>query len=282
MNSLSYLNSIYFTNKLKTGPANPTLTNLRLWLDAKDPSGNGTIISANTNLSRWIDKSGYNNNASALSPSDTSSSIQYQITGFNSSYPTFNFISSNRFAGAFNTNTSLVPTSSNIIENSTRCFIVATIIDSTVINQRSISFSNGYKGLDFNSVQSWGFLKQTTTGMGPNRQGERITNTPSATNLPLIWEAWFDATTEYTTFLNGNSTSTISKILTKSNTGAFNITDYAVGCHTSPTDGAFTGKISEILVYNGTMTPANVELTEAYLAYKWGLQDTLPDTNPYK
>ncbi len=30
------------------------------------------------------------------------------------------------------------------------------------------------------------------------------------------------------------------------------------------------------------MTPENVELTEAYLAYKWGLQDTLPDTNPYK
>lgn len=40
--------------------------------------------------------------------------------------------------------------------------------------------------------------------------------------------------------------------------------------------------ISEVLVYNGTITLQNRQKVEGYLAWKWGLQNNLATGHPYK
>lgn len=266
MNSLVSINNTMKTKVTSTGP-------LVLWLDAKDPAGNGTVYSSNTTFSTWVDKSGYGNNSSALTTSDVATTISYLATGFNSSYPTFNFTGNgNRFVGVLNG-------SSKITGNSTRCFVVGSLNSTTANFSRFIGFSQTYKADDYNTVSAWGFLRQQNTGMGPYRNGNYLANNPSGYNIPFVWESWFDGTNRYATFLNGASTVTNSN----SSTGNFNIGFYAVGHNTNPADtpATLTGNISEILVYKGTLTTAQIQQTEAYLSYRWGLQSKLPSSNPY-
>jgi hypothetical protein len=44
----------------------------------------------------------------------------------------------------------------------------------------------------------------------------------------------------------------------------------------------FRGEIGELLLFNQTVTTNEFELLEGYLAFKWGLQSTLPSEHPYK
>lgn len=278
MMSISLLNSIYFNNKKKVLPSPTTpyqSSNLILWLDAMDPCGNSTTISSNTTLSRWIDKSGYNNNAIALTTTDLSTTISYQTTGFNSK-PTFNFVASNasRLAGPFNTG-------SPITGNSTRCFIVGSLNNSSGPYARMISFSKTYKQDDYLSTDCWTFARQTGTGLSVYRSRSLALQNPTAYDTPLIWEGWFDGSNANMTYLNGSSTTTTIA----NSTVNFAINFYALGNNTGTSDSTnayLTGKISEVLVYKGTLTTEQVQQTEAYLAYKWGLQATLPSNSPYK
>jgi hypothetical protein len=269
MNSIGLIQSILSTNKPRI-PTSPLI----LWLDAKDPTGNGTVFSSNTTFSTWIDKSEYANNAIALTTSDVSTTISYLATGFNSSYPTFNFTgNNNRLAGTFSNY-------SKITGTSTRCFIVGSVNNAGGSAGRFIGFSTTYKGNDYHLTSTYGYLRQSNTGLAPYRNGVYLTNNPPAYSTPYIWEGWFDGTKAYATFLNGNSTN-ISSVNSVNN---FNIGYYAVGLNPNPGDATastLNGKISEILVYNGTLTTIQAQQTEAYLAYKWGLQNTLPSSNPY-
>lgn len=44
---------------------------------------------------------------------------------------------------------------------------------------------------------------------------------------------------------------------------------------------AWYGKISEVLIYNNALSNAERQQVEGYLAWKWGMQATLPATHPY-
>lgn len=43
-----------------------------------------------------------------------------------------------------------------------------------------------------------------------------------------------------------------------------------------------TGYIAEVCVFNSVLSSTNYQLTEGYLAWKWGLQTNLPSDHPYK
>ena len=45
--------------------------------------------------------------------------------------------------------------------------------------------------------------------------------------------------------------------------------------------GAMRGYIYEILCYKGAVSPSDQQKIEGYLAWKWGIQDSLPQTHPY-
>lgn len=43
-----------------------------------------------------------------------------------------------------------------------------------------------------------------------------------------------------------------------------------------------TGYIAEVCIFNSVLSATNYQLTEGYLAWKWGLQTNLPSDHPYK
>lgn len=60
-------------------------------------------------------------------------------------------------------------------------------------------------------------------------------------------------------------------------------TTYAIGNNLGRTNGTqFGGDIGEIIIYPSNLTQTNREKTEGYLAWKWGLQASLPSGHPYK
>lgn len=89
-----------------------------------------------------------------------------------------------------------------------------------------------------------------------------------------IQSGWINGTS-FSTANNGDVQSLVSGGL---NTGTSNASiglDY--GYSTSP----FSGNIYEILVYNSTLSNTDRQNVEGYLAWKWGLQASLPTTHPY-
>jgi len=46
--------------------------------------------------------------------------------------------------------------------------------------------------------------------------------------------------------------------------------------------GAFQGYVGEVITYNAFVTDDGRQKVEGYLAWKWGLQDSLPNNNPWK
>ena len=64
--------------------------------------------------------------------------------------------------------------------------------------------------------------------------------------------------------------------------GTFAVTKYGIGNQANPTSEFWRGFIGEILVYNSAITVAERQQVEGYLAWKWGLQGTLPANHPHK
>ncbi len=81
-----------------------------------------------------------------------------------------------------------------------------------------------------------------------------------------------------TGFVNGSAMTTTSTTNTGSisNSNVFDVGAAAVG------GNPLTGDIAEVLVGGATLTSADRQKLEGYLAWKWGLQDNLPSDHPYK
>jgi hypothetical protein len=251
-----------------TVPTTPISTNLRAWFDATDPNGDGSTVANNTSVTYWKDKSSSSINpkyATGYNSSGVVTGITYNTTGLNNNYPAFNFGSTNgtRFKGTLST---------DISGTTMRIFMVA-----------SVSNAGTYgRAIAFNGVE---IIRINGRGLAAYRGNyTRINNDPSAYDIPLIWEFWFDGTYVNNNFLNGDLT---TQPKSANNSGSFSISSYSIGGEINTdinnlSTHYFYGKISEILVYRGTMTTGDVQKTEAYLAKKYGLKSTLPTSNPYR
>jgi hypothetical protein len=257
---------------------------MRLWLDANDPTANGTYPSNGTYVFTWKDKSGYGNDAKGRTGLSTSVGVMWQSAGFNSK-PCFSFggVAENRYFWSQFIN------SSSITGNAMHVFVVASNNSIKVASDgalsefaaRFIGFSVSENSKDYDNTTSFGFLRQSGTGLGPYRANSYLANNPPSYNFATLHQAYFTGTQAKASFLNGDST----VVNSASNTmGNFNINYYKVGSATDYTDtpSYLTGRISEILVYSGTLTDTQIAQTEGYLAWKWGMQSLLPTAHPYK
>jgi hypothetical protein len=70
--------------------------------------------------------------------------------------------------------------------------------------------------------------------------------------------------------------------------GSFGTTLYGIGAYAgfNPSSYAFnkyTGLVGEVIVYNSALSTAQRQQVEGYLAWKWGIQQSLPSSShPYK
>jgi hypothetical protein len=79
------------------------------------------------------------------------------------------------------------------------------------------------------------------------------------------------------------TSSTFSPFVNGSNTLALaGTTAAATGLFIGGPSNYFNGSLSELLIYAATLTPAQRQLVEGYLAKKWGLTSSLITGHPYK
>jgi hypothetical protein len=79
----------------------------------------------------------------------------------------------------------------------------------------------------------------------------------------------------YMSFMGTSNTTTMSAALSTNPSSAVTIAD-------SRNANLTDGKIQEIIIYPSAISTAAFQQAEGYLAWKWGLKDSLPSSHPYK
>jgi hypothetical protein len=244
-------------------PYNPTLPlqvpGLALWLDAADAA---TVqFSSGANVSNWRDKSGSNNNALA-------GTATYPIYSPNSlnGLPVIQLRASNDyFIVANNFTYSEYP--------SLTYFIVMKPHSS-----QTSGFAMGVLSTDTPNFYGRSLMLNTVSG---NYRQERYSNfseiTPYSSTRWDVVSMQFDTTVSASFTLNGTLFN-----LTPTNIGS-NTSAFIIGSAPNSPYTTFNANldIGEILVYGASLSTAQRQQIEGYLAWKWNLQGNLPTTHPY-
>jgi hypothetical protein len=243
-----------------------SISNLALWLDAADTS---SVITSGVNLTQWKDKSG-----NARNLTTKSGTITY------GAYQGLNCIQ--------NTTNSYIY-SLNPVDLTQFTFFIVCLSITNVTNQSvfcAIPQSNIYNS--YNSFDSFGFFVDANTPQSRfygSLLANNVTDAATSSNgnsYPLRMMAYTETSnTILNSFVNGNTGSTNSGTSTRSNT----CQGFVLGTNfngTSPTAGTSVSYTHEILVYNSVLSTFQRQYIEGYLAWKWGIQSTLPASHPYK
>ena len=227
--------------------APPLLSNLSLWLDAAD--SNTFTFSSGSNIIQWRDKSSTSNHVSALSGTTTRSGSSVVLS---SSFMTFT--RSALFSGT----------------TGTSVFFVFSI-PSNFGNGHPIGndLASGGQSSSFNwsdnvLYENIGFsTRQVVGAVFPGNTNQIYTNIANRGGNTLILR---------------NGTQVFSAAYGSAYAGS---TGYRIGSRGPGESYPFTGVLYEIVYYSTTLTLSQQQQVEGYLAWKWGLQNSLPTTHPY-
>lgn len=135
----------------------------------------------------------------------------------------------------------------------------------------------------FGTVGRYHHMASTVSGQywtGYEGSTQLGTYTPSTPSSPFLLgiERTGNTGASWNVYQNGNSLA-----VTAGNNNAVGLTDglVSVGAFT---DGTLAAAINfgEFIIVNGNLTTANRQNLEGYLAWKWGLQGSLPANHPYR
>lgn len=229
-----------------------------LWLDATDTS---TLNISNNTATIWNDKSGLGNNGSATSGATWSS------TGLNNKPAITYSSSSTTHTNYFSGNVS--------ITGSTASVFIICLANSTITSYgRLIGFSNSSSGADYDSGSYFNF-QSNGTSFGLTRASAINGLSPSPPySTPYLIEGWFDGTNSNVMAQYG------SNIVSTGSTGTFSISNYSIGDIPSGGTG-LSGAVSEVLVFNTSLSEIHRRMIEGYLSWKWGLQSNLLPTHTF-
>jgi len=224
---------------------------LQVWWDGADPAGTGTAPADGASISSWVDKSGngYNATASvAATYSAANKSVYFNNSLYTTNYP----------ANPTNETLLFVFVASNPSANTS-----AMISGNTGTRGMWVGTSgagNGSIGM-VNSGIAWlqcsatGIITAGTTYLGTGTVSSS-TNTYVSVNGAL-------------TLTGPNGGASFSS-------GAMT----ALGRENGSSFG-FVGYAKEIIFYNTVLSTLNRQKIEGYLAWKWGIQTSLPSGHPY-
>jgi hypothetical protein len=239
-----------------------SISGCQLWLDAADSS----TVTGTSTVTAWADKSGNGNNGTATgSPTLAQNSIngRQAVTAAVGTY----FLGPLAISGP-----------------SLTCFAIATTnvtlpnIRSPRADQRLVSLANGanrdYDGTG-GVIPLFNWDNTSMIGAYNNNLGNVNSNT-IVTGTPFMAVSRFDGTTASLWF-NGAPGSFPSS----PSTNSFTITKYGIGNQANPTIEYWSGFIGEIILFSTALTTSQRQQVEGYLAWKWGLQSSLPSTHAY-
>ena len=225
-----------------------SITGTALWLDAADST---TLSLTGTTLTQWNDKSGNGRNASGgVSPTFSNNGVVFNGS---STYLTTTYSANPSAESIFS-----VFTFSGSTDN-TNYFIIG----STTANNRNygVSRSSGVNSIVWDKLAVAAYA--ATSGV--------------TSNVRLLTSGIFNGTSG-TTGLNGSNQS-VSANFNFSGVGNTSVGAYI---YLGTPGGYFNGTINEIVIYNLAISVSQRQLVEGYLAWKWGLQGSLPANHPWK
>jgi hypothetical protein len=236
---------------------------LSLWVDGQD---NSSITMANTsNISAISDKSGLNiqlvQDVEAFQPVLTSNVNTLQTIGFNGIH--YMSTTTSFFPSLFNNTSNIsqftVFTSRNIVATQ-----AITSIADTAFNTAGSNFSLG--------------LTPNNLRLFKNAGGPNLSASPNLSNVLI--EGFIENNTNLRLNLTFNNTNATAVTTTPT---LNNLSQFFIGRR--PGASILNGDIGEILFYNSNAynnsSPFNPQI-EGYLAWKWGLQNSLPNIHPYR
>ena len=258
-----------------TGFSPKQIANLSAWWDASDSTtlfnatSGGASVASNGAVARWEDKSG---NARHMT----------QATAANRPV---------RTVAALNGRDSLTSDSTDVLSGSHRVFssAISVFAVSRVTNAAARQslfefgdyFGTGSFYVERNTYQTagsrWGLY--TARSSGGTAYDTTLSTSTSAEVLSLVCNAVSGTSVLTSTDfrINGNPSGTLNPL----QAGQGNLwPDYsAQTAAISIVSG--TPLVSEIIVYNRVVSSSERQKLEGYLAWKWGLQATLPYDHPY-
>ena len=225
---------------------------LQLWLDSADSSA---FTLSGSNVTQWTDKSG--NNRHGVPPAV-------------SNQPTYNGDGVLFSAGGFQ----YLPLSnvSGMLTNFAFNVFVVERNEGTYPQASGEGFFLASETPGDNQAPLFGY--QTTTQAvfatwgAPAGNDLVISNIPSSTT-PRLWSFNMPQTSNRNVNIFGTLVATHTNSTKLSGMPNLSV-GRAVG------GNYYRGRIYEILIYRGGMTPAQIQQVEGYLAWKWGLQTRLP------
>jgi hypothetical protein len=241
---------------LYTRPINPLdIEGCALWLDAADAS---TLTLSGSNVTTWRDKSGNGRNATGTG------SMPLQV--FN------NGLSGIVLSG----DTTYFNYTSGVINNTSNlsAFVVATFGSmGTGDWRRLLSFGDPDYNATSNAVA---FNRYTTSNQITfERAGYPVPTITLSPPSKFVGSVLFTPTGT-TQYINGSLNATLSGTY-----AAFNYSQYNIGRYSGGGYG-WTGVICEVIVFNSSLTDAQRQQVEGYLAWKWGLIPNIPAPHPFK
>jgi hypothetical protein len=254
---------VYPILKPVTSSFTPTsIAGIQMWMDAADSSSSSMTLSGST-VTQWRDKSGVGNNTTARS--GTSTLVSSAINGRSAIS-----MAGGYFTGPFataNTGTQL------------HAFAVISIDSSSGVWPRPLSL--GRPGVDDygSSTTTFAIIRYSgSQAVAIGRNGQYLNVGFPSYSSPFLVQSSHNGATEFMS-VNGNLT---VNSLNTGQTGNFNITSYGLGVNTNTGDYfVWNGYYAEVIYYNVQLSLANRQILEGYLAWKWGLQTSLPAGHPY-
>jgi nuclear transport factor 2 (NTF2) superfamily protein len=255
-----------FPPQITSSSWQPTkLSACSLWLDASDPS---FVVVSGTAVTQWKDKSGSNNNTNSANGS-----------------PQYIYASLNKRAGiSFNGSTSYF-TLPLVVSTDWSIFIVLTtkqtgpgsggqwwagagIFDAEI----------GGTTTDF-GISLYGSSFATGVGNPPTGDDTVLSSTSINTGNGFICEFIRNSTSGFfENFVNGSTQGSVN-----GGTGARTTSRIVLGAiQTLSAGNYFNGYLFEIITYTSVLSTSQRQQVEGYLAWKWGLQGSLPGNHPYK
>lgn len=255
------------TNKLIFNSNYPaSVSGLSMWFDAADRT---TITLSGTNVSQWNDKSGKGNNLSAASARPTYTSNARNnlnvVTYDGTQNLTTGSISANNFAGGTVNLTT---------------FVVFSLSNTNTGTNYSSPFCWANGGGTPRIAPTWeGTANGLEMDVGSSGIRTSFTSPALATNNTFYFLSyWKNGATTQLNVNGSNGASGTGQDTT--NYGSCNF-DFNVGNGFSNSQYFMRGNIGELIFFSTTLNTTNFQKIEGYLAYKWGLQSTLPTTHPY-
>ena len=247
------------------------ISGCQLWLDGADPAGNGTIPANGATVSTWVDKSsnGLTVSAASSQPTYVTNVVNGRGTvAFNGSQSlSAGSVTAGKLLGSTGTSATFCVFS---VSNNSQSSCPFSWDDSGYTYRYMLTLE-GSQGLNFDLGDI-----NVTSASRINIPTSSITFANNTYYLVSFWQSGGAARLN----VNGgaytaNTPSGFTGNIPTSTSRTFN-----VGAYVNNSSFFMKGNTAEIIAYN-THIPNNFQQIEGYLAWKWGLQGSLPSTHPF-